>query len=135
MKKKTLDRFMTKVNKTDTCWLWVGNIHKRGYGQFKLKGKKVGAHRVSYELFKGPIPKGLCVCHTCDVRHCVNPDHLWLGTQKENIRDMYSKGRESNHQSLKTHCPQGHKYSKENTYIAPRGHRECRICRRTKGSR
>ena len=81
------------------CWLWEGMLNKTSrYGLFNLghgkNVKQIGAHRLSYEIHKGEIPKGMCICHKCDVRECVNPDHLFLGTQKDNLDDMRAKGRE-----------------------------------------
>lgn len=80
----------------DGCWLWTGQKRKDidgGYGLIKIDGRITRAHRVSYETYKGPIPEGLFVCHTCDVPLCVNPDHLFLGTLQDNNLDMYMKGR------------------------------------------
>lgn len=78
------------------CWLWTGS-YIRKYGQLtcvRLFGPiPQYAHRASWVAFKGPIPDGLCVCHKCDTRGCVNPDHLWIGTQTDNLRDMRAKGR------------------------------------------
>ena len=92
---KTLQRFTKKfiVNNKTNCWEWIACIHPNGYGQFLLNNKKCAAHRVSYELHVGKIPDDLLVCHTCDVKNCVNPNHLFLGTQQENVDDMIKKGR------------------------------------------
>jgi len=88
------DRFESKIEKTSSCWLWIGSrATARYYGRFWQGPSHVLAHRFSYQLYKGEIPLGLKVLHKCDVTHCVNPDHLFLGTQKENIQDMDRKGR------------------------------------------
>lgn len=76
------------------CWIWLGKRCSGGrYGYFSMKGKIKMAHRASYETFKGDINDGLFVCHTCDNGLCINPDHLFLGTNSDNMKDAFSKGR------------------------------------------
>jgi len=94
MDSETIDRFWSNVKLSEDCWEWVGAKFNRGYGVFAYNGKSPGyAHRFSYELHHGPIPKGMVIMHKCDNRKCVHPDHLKAGTQKENIHDAMKKGR------------------------------------------
>lgn len=92
-----IDRFLSKINQNgeNGCWEWQGSLFKTGYGKFSIGRKTLYAHRVSYEIHIGIIPKGMLIMHTCDNPSCVNPKHLVLGTQRENIRDMISKGRDN----------------------------------------
>lgn len=87
------ERFTNKVNKTSSCWLWEAALDVWGYGMLNVEGKTTKAHRLSYQIYKGYIPEGLLVCHSCDIPACVNPDHLWLGTSKDNAQDRDTKGR------------------------------------------
>ncbi len=89
------DRFLAKIHVTDTCWLWTAGGLGNGYGAFSISWRQpaIGAHRVAWLLWNGEIPEGLCVLHRCDVRRCVRPDHLFLGTKLDNARDASAKGR------------------------------------------
>jgi len=89
------ERFWSFVLKTETCWLWQSYRNDQGYGQYRIKdsGRKIYAHRLAYELTYGLILPGLFCCHHCDTPHCVRPGHLFLGTQRDNMRDMMNKQR------------------------------------------
>ena len=144
--------FWNKINKNGpissfrpdlgACWIWTSYITEKGYGRTTLKNnKKVYVHRYVYELTKGLIPNDLELDHLCRVRNCCNPNHLRLVTSKENTTaagsQVFFNGKE---QSIKMHCPQGHEYTKENTYNSIRKHngktfRGCKICRRESAKR
>ena len=129
-------RFEIKVSPCPMsgCHLWTAALDQRGYGRFGFRPhgeanyRAVVSSRVAWELYVGPVPKGLEVCHHCDIPACVNPEHLFLGTHKENMEDRDRKGRAIAGQSNKTHCPQGHPYVGDNVYLY-KNSRKCKLCR------
>lgn len=90
---KLVERFWAKVDTGGDCWLWTGATYYNGYGVFNIESRNHTAHRAAWILFRGPVPDGILVLHHCDNPPCVRPDHLFLGTPKENTQDMVSKGR------------------------------------------
>lgn len=130
------DRFQAKVSPCPIagCHLWDASVNAYGYGYFFTGKNEAGkdvvelAHRAAYKMFVGEIPDGKVVCHECDVPSCVNPEHLFLGTQADNMQDMKRKGRGYGWLSEKTHCNKGHQLSGENLYVKPNGDRACRAC-------
>lgn len=88
-----IDRFWARVDTSGGCWLWTGSRYENGYGKVRIEKRDRHAHRAAWELEYGEIDPGLFVCHKCDVRLCVRPDHLFLGTHKDNMADMKAKKR------------------------------------------
>ena len=124
-------RFNTFVRRTSACWTWQGFTDKDGYGTFKVSGKSVRAHRFAFELTNGAVPLGLSVLHLCDNPSCVRSDHLYVGTQRDNVRDRDSRGRQRNQYQDATHCIHGHPLSGSNLRInKTSGQRVCVECHR-----
>src|SRR6185312_13718825 len=127
-----LERFETKfIPEPNTgCWLWTGTLHRGGYGKMGRGRATDGvdyAHRISWELFRGPIPEGLSIDHLCRVRCCVNPDHLEPVTTAENIR------RGETGAKPKAECLRGHPFD-EHGYVTKTGAKRCRLCDRIRSN-
>jgi len=121
------ERFFSKVREVDSgCWEWTGWVTSNdGYGMFWNEGRNAPAHRWAYTFMVSDIPDELVIDHRCRNHACVNPSHLEPVTQRVNVH------RAVGHPASRTHCPQGHLYDAENTYVDPRGKRRCRTCRST----
>lgn len=124
MRQETIDRILNRYHLEGTCWIWDGSVLENGYGQIRA-GKK--AHRFFYEHYKGSIPEGLELDHTCSNKLCVNPDHLQAITHRMNT--LLGNG-PSAENFLKTKCKNGHDLSLENTRVDDKGMRQCVICSR-----
>jgi hypothetical protein len=120
------ERLFSYVNVSGVCWEWEGAISSNGYGLIYRDGKLVRAHRAVYEHLMGRIPKGLVCDHLCRNTHCVNPDHIEIVTQSENMRRGYSP---SAMNARKTHCVNGHELAWGNIYVNAEGHRTCIVCK------
>lgn len=125
-KLRRIERIKRKVVINENgCWIYHGQTLASGYVQIRFGNRLWAGHRLMYALAKEPIPPGMFVCHTCDVRNCINPDHLWLGTPRDNSQDCASKGRI--YGQTKTTCKRGHPLDEANTYRHG-GRRHCRAC-------
>lgn len=124
-------RFWGKIQPSDSgCWLWHSSKNRLGYGEFLISGKVRSAHRVAYELWLGPIPVGLDIDHLCNVRNCVNPNHLRACTRSENVMAPHSNCLPVQRLRM-THCKRGHEFTPENTIRDARNNaRACRECGR-----
>lgn len=118
------------IRKTGGCWEWQGPTcgTNNNYGRFHSHGKKIMAHRFAYMELVGDIPNGYEIDHLCRNPSCVNPNHLEVVTRRENILRGLLPEIMRQRQLDKTHCPKGHPYDETNTYITPRGKRDCRLC-------
>lgn len=128
-------RFWANVHGGDPqdCWPWVGSKNRKGgYGTLSRGGKLMYAHRLSWEMHNGgPVPQGLCVCHSCDTPACVNPAHLWVGTHLDNAKDRIEKNFSHKLLDPATHCPHGWLLAAGH-YADPCTHmsNKCRLCKR-----
>ena len=116
------------VDPESGCHKWLGCRTRKGYGQITYRGHRIETHRAMWLLHNGDIPQGMFVLHKCDVRNCIAPQHLYLGTAADNTGDMMSKGRGRGQYTPQDTCRRGHTRDAENLYIYPYG-RVCKICR------
>lgn len=132
MKEADVERFWSKVEKTEACWLWHGTITTTGYGHFWLNGKNRKSHRVAYEMENGPIQNDLPLDHLCRNPPCVRPSHLEPVTTAENAL----RGNNGLLEKSRTHCPKGHPYDEKNTWMKKdRNGRKSRSCKTCNGDR
>lgn len=122
----------TKLDPDTGCIEWQGGLVSGGYAQFQVEKRSVYVHRWSWEQANGPVPEGLYLDHLCRNRRCCNPEHLEPVTFRENV--LRGQG-PSAANAIKTHCPKGHAYTEDNTYVNPRGSRVCRTCKQARARR
>lgn len=137
---RLLERFWAKVDRRgdDDCWVWTSVSRRNGYAEIYKDGIKRQATQVSWEIYNGvPFPRGMIACHTCDNPPCVNPKHIWPGTNADNSRDARDKGHLTMVKARDkwalmrrnmTHCKNGHPLSGGNLYITTNGSRQCKKC-------
>ena len=125
MQQKDMSRFLSKIEFTDNCWLWQGSISRTKYGVFSLNNKMLYAHRLSYELWVGPLCEGQVIDHLCEVRNCICPEHLEQVSHKENVYRATGASEEE--------CPNGHPRSKFERRTSTKNQLYCTACLRIKG--
>ena len=124
--KTTEERLQHYSLPIDGHLVWCGTSNPLGYGRMWVNGRTVLTHCLAWEVAYGPVPEGIHVLHLCDTPPCNEPEHLYLGTQADNMQDRDAAG--NNHHVNKTRCPRGHPYDEVNTYTDPSGARRCRAC-------
>lgn len=133
-----MGRFLAKIDRSGPvhpvlrtpCWVWRGGTNPHGYGRFFVAGRLMTSHRYAYETFIGPVPAGMDLDHLCRRRGCANPRHVEPVTHRENLLRGDTVPA---HRAAITHCPRGHEYTPENTYLYNR-QRYCRACRRARNA-
>lgn len=123
---KVLAVVFRRIEYTGFCWYWLGSVTRDGYGRVTWNRRQRQAHRFVYEVLVGPPPEGLEADHLCRTRSCVNPDHLEFVPHDVNTRRGFHNGKRLSDRP--THCPQGHEYTPENTYVKPNGWWHCKKC-------
>ena len=121
-----MDRFWSKAEWQGECLVWTTAHNIDGYGRFHFNKKLWMAHRLAYTLQNGEIPSKMQILHMCDNPPCINVNHLFLGSNRDNVDDKVFKNRQA--RNYKTHCKNNHEYTSENTLVRKQGWKECRMC-------